>query len=252
MHLDPVDFSPLHPEPESLLNRRITFPDATGTVITTGNSDDVVFEKLILRGMALDGYAYFGGIKNKFNPAVFDSDAPVLITWTKSNFVSGGINFLGSNNFRDVSAGLAYAAPSTILQKPSGSTQDIVDYQVRTVSVCVFDLIIGKAGPELCPFQSGQDSCPRQGPKAPANTSFCPVRQPASMCSRDNVLVDDCFTDAQCGDAQKCKTSRVCLTGNYNGEPCSTDMNCCKDQTTTCKHKCHGGWPKLCNLCCMV
>ena len=31
-YLDPVDFSPLHPEPESLLNRRITFPDATGTV----------------------------------------------------------------------------------------------------------------------------------------------------------------------------------------------------------------------------
>ena len=31
-YLDPLDFSPLHPEPESLLNRRITFPDATGTV----------------------------------------------------------------------------------------------------------------------------------------------------------------------------------------------------------------------------
>jgi hypothetical protein len=155
-YLDPVDFSPLHPEPESLRNR----------------------------------------IKNKFNPAIFDSDAPVFITWTKSNFVSGGIIFFGSSNFRDVSAGLAYAAPSTILQKPSGSTQDIVDYQVRTVSVCVFDLIIGKASPELCPFQSGQDSCPRQGPKAPGNTSFYPVRQPASMCSRDNVLVDDCFTDA--------------------------------------------------------
>jgi hypothetical protein len=35
-YLDPVDFSRLHPEPESQMNRRITFPDATGTVITSG------------------------------------------------------------------------------------------------------------------------------------------------------------------------------------------------------------------------
>ena len=35
-YLDPVNFSRVHPEPESLMNRRITFPDATGTVITSG------------------------------------------------------------------------------------------------------------------------------------------------------------------------------------------------------------------------
>ena len=35
-YLDPVDFSPSHPEPESLMNRRITFPDASGTVIASG------------------------------------------------------------------------------------------------------------------------------------------------------------------------------------------------------------------------
>jgi hypothetical protein len=35
-YLDPVNFTRLHPEPESQMNRRITFPDATGTVITSG------------------------------------------------------------------------------------------------------------------------------------------------------------------------------------------------------------------------
>ena len=35
-YLDPFNFSRLHPEPKSQMNRRITFPDATGTVITSG------------------------------------------------------------------------------------------------------------------------------------------------------------------------------------------------------------------------
>lgn len=35
-YLDPVDFTEMHPQPESMMNRRITFPDASGTVITSG------------------------------------------------------------------------------------------------------------------------------------------------------------------------------------------------------------------------
>lgn len=40
-------------------NRRITFPDATGTVITSGNTDDIVFKKIELEGLDMLGNAQF-------------------------------------------------------------------------------------------------------------------------------------------------------------------------------------------------
>jgi hypothetical protein len=48
-------------------NRRIVFPDSSGTIITTGNIDDLLFKKLNLEGMHLDGEIVF---KNKVGPLV--------------------------------------------------------------------------------------------------------------------------------------------------------------------------------------
>ena len=44
---------PAHPSPVGA-NRRITFPDATGTVITTGNTDDLVFKQIQLDGLQME------------------------------------------------------------------------------------------------------------------------------------------------------------------------------------------------------
>ena len=48
-------------------NRRIVFPDSSGTIITTGNIDDLLFKKLNLEGMILDGEIVF---KNVNGPQV--------------------------------------------------------------------------------------------------------------------------------------------------------------------------------------
>ena len=48
-------------------NRRIVFPDSSGTVITTGNIDDLLFKRLNLQGLRLDGRLSF---KNMLGPLV--------------------------------------------------------------------------------------------------------------------------------------------------------------------------------------
>jgi hypothetical protein len=67
----------------------------------------------------------------------------------------------------------------------------------------------------------------------------------------------DCESDSDCGDpaeilanpylAQECRSSLVCLTGKFSGEPCLVDSHCCpEDQILDCEHKCHGMHAGVC------
>ena len=76
-----------HPKPPGA-NRRITFPDATGTVITTGNIDDLVFKKISLGGLVLDGEAEFmNSIGNK-----------AVINFRNTSRIAGCLNFAREMN----------------------------------------------------------------------------------------------------------------------------------------------------------
>ena len=260
-YLDPVDFSPVHPEPESLLNRRITFPDATGTVITNGNIDDIIFQKMTLRNVVVDGMVYFGSVASREDPTTFESDMPMRISWLENNYIQGCMNFLGHTNYRDVSAGNAYSSHDDILPKPSGSITGIINYRVKLVKVCVLDLIPSddKGNYEDCPLAEGQLSCPRLGPVCINGTESelvaCTLPQNTDVRFkwRGHVLHDDCESDSDCGISdeisadpflqQKCRSTLVCLTGNYAGEACLIDKHCCpKANLEDCPHKCHGTW----------
>jgi hypothetical protein len=54
-----ADGTPSRHTPPLGSNRRITFPDATGTVITTGNTDDLVYKNIKLEGLDMRGEANF-------------------------------------------------------------------------------------------------------------------------------------------------------------------------------------------------
>ena len=258
-YLDPVTYEPVHPAPASMANRRITFPDASGTVITSGNVEDVVFQSMTLRNVFVDGMVYFGITADPDDPAVYETDESMMVRWGTSNFLQGRLNMLGHTNFRDTSAGIAYGDPALLTPKPSGSITGIVDYQVRQVKVCVYELIFNEELGELeeCPFQGGQDACPRRGPFCSGQTGVdqndqCALPEnPEGFRWRGNVLNDDCQSDADCGDfevitkdpskSEKCRDSLVCLTGPYAGEACLTNDHCCeRGLLTECQHHCHG------------
>jgi len=220
--------------------------------------DDIVFQKMTLRNLFLDGMAYFGNVANPDNPASFETDVPMIMRFTKNIFFQGSFNMMGHTNIRDASAGIAYAALTQLTPKPSGSITGIVDYRVRVVNVCVMEVVWNQVEMlyEDCPFQEGQDSCPRKGPFCPNVTDTNDQNKQCTLPEngegfpwRGNVLNDDCMSDADCGDpaeidankGQKCRISLVCLTGAYAGELCAEDSMCCaKQQITDCEHKCHG------------
>ena len=225
-YLDPVDFKPVHPEPESMANRRITFPDASGTVITSGNLDDVVFQKMLLRNVFVDGMVYAGTTKSPEEPAVFETDQATIIRWTDNFFIRGRLNMLSHTNFRDEASGPAYGDPALLTTKPSGSITGIINFQVRLVKVCVNEFIYDEKN-ELfvaCPFQGGQDSCPRRGPMCsdePGAVQVDQCREPTNSDGfnwRGDVLNDDCQSDTDCGNqaeigtdpnkAQVCRDTR--------------------------------------------
>ena len=65
-------------------NRRIVFPDSSGTVITTGNVDDLLFKRLNLQGLRLDGDLTF---KNAQGPKV-------KVRFEDSTRIAGCFNFV--------------------------------------------------------------------------------------------------------------------------------------------------------------
>jgi len=73
-----------HTEPEKG-GVRLVFPDATGTVITTGNTDDLVFKSINLEGLEVQLEANFG------EPGSHD---PTILNFGASSRVSGCFNFV--------------------------------------------------------------------------------------------------------------------------------------------------------------
>ena len=65
-------------------NRRIVFPDSSGTVITTGNIDDLLFKRLNLQGLQLDGDLTFKNINGPL----------VNIRLTDSSRIAGCLNMV--------------------------------------------------------------------------------------------------------------------------------------------------------------
>ena len=64
---------------------RLVFPDATGTVITTGNTDDLVFKSINLEGLEVQQEANFG------EPG---SSEPTILNFGASSRISGCFNFI--------------------------------------------------------------------------------------------------------------------------------------------------------------
>ena len=72
-----------HSDPENGV--RLVFPDATGTVITTGNTDDLVFKSINLEGLEIQLEANFG------EPG---SQEPTILNFGASSRISGCFNFV--------------------------------------------------------------------------------------------------------------------------------------------------------------
>jgi len=63
--------------------------------------DDVIFQKMTLRNMIVDGMAYFGTTLNPNNPSKFEIDAPTVLRFKDKNFITGSFNFLAHTNWRE-------------------------------------------------------------------------------------------------------------------------------------------------------
>ena len=63
--------------------------------------DDVVFQKMTLRNMYVDGMAYFGTPPDSEAPSKFESDQPTVIRWNDGNVIMGSFNFLAHTNWRE-------------------------------------------------------------------------------------------------------------------------------------------------------
>ncbi|EKX44912.1 hypothetical protein GUITHDRAFT_139506 [Guillardia theta CCMP2712] len=206
-----------HVPPADVMNRRITFPDATGTVITSGNIDDIVFRKMRLRNLYLDGMIYMG-IKDTLTPAQLQTKSSVKIRLSDKFRFVGSMNMLAGSNFRDSTkndgtTGLmpAYQSPYELPIKPSGQITGIIDYEIQRISMCVIiDRVSNKQ------TRGGNQSLWMQ-----------------------NVLISDCPTGVSCPSSnQECVSSYVCLTGPYMGQPCDVDARCCPaDQIMKCEHR---------------
>ena len=87
------DGFPQHPYPAGG-SHRITFPDATGTVITSGNTDDLVFKSVALDGLTVEGPANFGakGTDPQGNPTM------TFFNFGSNTRMTGCINFVNGDD----------------------------------------------------------------------------------------------------------------------------------------------------------
>jgi hypothetical protein len=63
--------------------------------------DDVIFQKMTLRKMILDGMAYFGTTVAPNKPGKFEIDVPTILRFKDGNFIAGSFNFLAHTNWRE-------------------------------------------------------------------------------------------------------------------------------------------------------
>jgi hypothetical protein len=73
------------------MNQRISFPDATGVIITTGNPEDLIIDKMILRSLTV-----IGGEIGNFESPVLNSGITVLTFDKYQSLMSGDLQLVNS------------------------------------------------------------------------------------------------------------------------------------------------------------